>query len=100
MEKSSKRERSREKSKSVKRNRKRSRDDTEEKKPVKAANSGMHRRRIRWVHDDRMFKTRFFKINDEPIADGLSDAQMRDFRDRLLREATIQASSQTASRSV
>lgn len=100
MEKSSKRERSREKSKSLKRHRKRSRDETEEKKPAKPANSGMHRRRIRWVHDDRMFKMRFFKINDEPIADGLSDAQMRDFRDKLLREVSHQATSQTTSRNV
>ena len=60
----------------------------------------MHRKRIRWVHDDKMFRTRFFRMNDEPIADGLTESQMREFRERLIREAANLASSNTSVRNV
>lgn len=87
----------------MKRPKKKSVDDNEVAKPQKngpGGNSGAHRKRIRWVHDDRLFKMRFFRINDEPIADGLTDAQVRDFRDRLIREVNAQASSQSTLRGV
>lgn len=102
-EKSSKRERSREHSKSMKRHRKRSHEDHEEPKPQKPSGgqgSGVHRRRIRWVHDDKMFRTRYFRITDEPIADGLTEPQMREFREKLIREAASIASSHTSVRNV
>jgi hypothetical protein len=102
-EKSSKRERSREHSKSMKRHRKKSHEEVEEPKPQKVVlkeNSGMHRKRIRWVHDDRLFRTRFFRITDEPIADGLTESQMREFRERLVREAATMATSTVGTRNV
>lgn len=102
-EKSPKRERSREHSKSMKRHRKKSQDEVEEpkpQKPVAKESAGVHRKRIRWVHDDRLFRTRFFRITDEPIADGLTESQMREFRERLVREAASMATSNVGVRNV
>lgn len=99
--KSSRRDRSREKSKSLKRHRKKSNEDSEERQASpKPAQSAPNRRKIRWVHDDKMFKTKFFRVNDEPIADGLTDTQIRDIRDRLLKESSTQTNLQLQAKNV
>jgi len=47
-----------------------------------------------------MFKTKFFRVNDEPIADGLTDTQIRDIRDRLLKESSTQTNLQLQAKNV
>ena len=99
--KSSKRDRSREKSKQQKKPKRRSSERSEENKksPRKPAMMA-HRKRIRWLHDDKMFKMKYFRVNDEPIADGVSETQIRDIRDRLLKESATQSNLQVQAKNV
>jgi len=47
-----------------------------------------------------MIRMRYFRVNDEPIADGLSETQVKDLRERLVKESAIIAASQSQSRAV
>ena len=48
--------------------------------------SSASRRRIRWVHDDRLIKTKYFRVNDQPKADGLSEIEVRNIREKVLKD--------------
>ena len=52
------------------------------------------------MHDDKMFRMKFFRVNDEPIADGLTETQIRDIRDRLLKESSTQTNLQLQAKNV
>jgi signal recognition particle GTPase len=90
-----KRERSRENEKTSLH--KRPPEDENNERPAKQS---YFRKKIRWNYEDKMIKTKYFRVNDEIIADGLTETQIHDIKDRLIKESMSLSSSDRVAKNV